>query len=169
VNSFNASILHNVPEDIRCHHSSKSVEGDVENSSEGFLADLEFLNSFEDPGIPPHELVLKVGAICRLTRNFDASPSLRKNTRIIIRNLLRYTVEVKPISSLVAGKVVDPVCIYHHSCRHVEYYTRFDFTSHALTSSRIQFHCAPEANPPCAVLHYYVQRLPGPDCSETGA
>jgi hypothetical protein len=32
----------------------------------------EFLNSLREPGIPPHELILKKGAICQLTRNFDA-------------------------------------------------------------------------------------------------
>jgi hypothetical protein len=46
------------------------------------------------------------------TRNFDASRGLTKNTRVIIRNLLRHTVEVETISSVVAGRVVDPVRPY---------------------------------------------------------
>ncbi|KAJ6459302.1 hypothetical protein C8R45DRAFT_942329 [Mycena sanguinolenta] len=62
--------------------------------------------------IPPHELVLKVGAICRFTRNFDASRGLTKNTRVIVRNLLRHTVEVETISSMVAGRVVEPVRLH---------------------------------------------------------
>lgn len=75
---------------------------------EDVFSDPEFLNSLQEPGIP-HELFLKVGAICRLTRNFDASRGLTKNTRVIVRKLLRYTVEVETISSVVAGKVLDPV------------------------------------------------------------
>jgi hypothetical protein len=91
------------------YHSSDSVEGDAENSNKAVLADPEFLNSLEEPGIPPHELVLKVGTICRLTRNFNTSHGLTKNTRVIVCTLLRYTVEVETTSSIVAGRVVDPV------------------------------------------------------------
>jgi hypothetical protein len=85
VNDFNATILNNVPGNIHRYHSSDSVDGDVENSNEAVLADPEFLHSSEEPGIPPRELSLKVGAICRLTRNFDASRGLTKNTGVIIR------------------------------------------------------------------------------------
>jgi hypothetical protein len=109
VNSFNATILHNVPGDIHRYHSSDSIEGDAGDSNEAVLADPEFLNSLEEPGIPSHELDLKTGAICRLSRNFDASRGLTKNTRVIVRNLLRYTVEIETISAVVAGKMVDPV------------------------------------------------------------
>jgi hypothetical protein len=41
-----------------------------------------------EPGIPPHELLLKPGCICRLTRNFDASHGLTKNTRVIVRSVV---------------------------------------------------------------------------------
>jgi hypothetical protein len=61
VNRFNATILHNVPGEIYKYHSSESVEGDTEGSNEAVLADPEFLNSLEEPGIPPHELSLKIG------------------------------------------------------------------------------------------------------------
>ncbi|KAJ6573252.1 hypothetical protein B0H10DRAFT_1768834, partial [Mycena sp. CBHHK59/15] len=44
--------------------------------------------------------------------NFDASRGLTKNTRVIIRNLFHYTVEVETISSIVAGKAVDPICLH---------------------------------------------------------
>jgi hypothetical protein len=71
VNSFNATILHNVPGNIHRYHSSDSIEGDTEGSNEAVLADPGFLNSLEEPGNPPHELNLKIGTICRLTRNFD--------------------------------------------------------------------------------------------------
>jgi hypothetical protein len=109
VNNFNAIILHNVRGDIHRYHSSDSIEGNAESTNEAVLADPEFLNSLEEPGIPPHELNLKIGAICRLTRNFDASRGLTKNTRVIARNLLRYTIEIETISAVVAGKMVDPV------------------------------------------------------------
>jgi hypothetical protein len=107
VDEFNAAILHTVPGDSHSYASSDSVEDEGPDGT--VFSDPEFLNSLQEPGIPPHELILKVGCICRLTRNFDASRGLTKNTRVIVRTLLRHTVEVETISSIVAGKVLDPV------------------------------------------------------------
>ena len=109
VDDFNTTILGNVPGPIHCYISSDSIEGDAEQSDEAVLADPDFLNSLEEPGILPHELIFKVGAICRLIRNIDPSRGLTKNTRVIICNLFKYTIEVETISSVVAGKLVDPV------------------------------------------------------------
>jgi hypothetical protein len=109
VDEFNTSILNNVPGNSHCYLSKDSIEEDVQGSNEAVYDNPEFLNSLQEPGIPPHELVLKVGAICRFTRNFDASRGLTKNTRVIVRNLLRHTVEVETISSMVAGRAVEPV------------------------------------------------------------
>ena len=89
--------------------SSDPIEDNIQNSNEAVFDDPDFLNSLNEPGIPPHELILKVGSICRFTRNFDASRGLTKNTRIIVRKLFRHTVEVETISSVVAGRTVDPV------------------------------------------------------------
>lgn len=110
VDDFNMSILNNVPGISHCYLSKDSIEEDIQGSNEAVYEDPEFLNSLREPGIPPHELVLKVGAICRFTRNFDGSRGLTKNTRVIVRNLLRHTVEVETISSMVAGRVVEAVC-----------------------------------------------------------
>jgi hypothetical protein len=109
VDEFNSTILGTVPGEAHCYVSSDSIEDSSDGSNGAVFTDPEFLNSLKEPGIPPHELLLKIGAICRLTRNFDASRGLTKNTRVIVRNLLRHTVEVETISSVVAGRVVDPV------------------------------------------------------------
>jgi hypothetical protein len=109
VDEFNVSILRTVPGDGHCYISSDSIEGSGDDTDEEVFSDPEFLNSLQEPRIPPHESVLKVGAICRLTRNFDASRGLTKNTRVIVRKLLQHSVKVETISSAVAGKVIDPV------------------------------------------------------------
>jgi hypothetical protein len=106
VDNFNSTILHSVLGDSRCYISSDSIADD--SSNEGVFSDPEFLNSLKEPGIPPHGLRLKIGCICRLTRNFDASHGLTKNTRVIVHNLLRHSVEVETILFVVAGEVVDP-------------------------------------------------------------
>jgi hypothetical protein len=65
VNEFTMSILNNVPRISHC-----SIEEDVQGSNEAVYEDPDFLNSLQEPGIPPHELVLKVGAICRFTSSY---------------------------------------------------------------------------------------------------
>jgi hypothetical protein len=110
-------------------HQSDSVEGSSNNQE--VFSDPEFLNSLKEPGIPPHELFLKIGTICRLTRNFDASRGLTKNTQVIVRKLLWHTVEVETISSLVAGKVVDPVGDARIPSFSYSTETRYDFIFHA--------------------------------------
>lgn len=109
LDDFNTAILHTVPGDTHCYTSSDSVEDD--SADRGIFSDPKFLNSLQEPGIPPHELLLKPGVICRLTRNFDAS--LTKNTRVIVRTLLRHTVEVETLSNIVAGTMVDSVRQFH--------------------------------------------------------
>jgi hypothetical protein len=116
VDEFNSTILRTVPDQSHTYISSDSIEGDTDGSENSILVDPEFLNALNEPGIPPHEVILKVGAICRLTRNLNAARGLTKNTRVIVRNLLRYTVEVETISAMLAGRVVDPVSKSPHTC-----------------------------------------------------
>lgn len=129
VDEFNNTILGNVQGRTHCYVSSDSVEDDTNGSGDGLFSDPEFLNSLREPGVPPHELVLKIGAICRLTRNFDASRGLTKNTRVIVRDLLRYTVEVETISATVAGEIVDSVCEVFLNFGHIDNWPP-DPTSH---------------------------------------
>mgnify|MGYP003622942105 CR=1 FL=1 len=47
-----------------------------------------------EPGIPPHRLELKVGAICTIQRNLSTEKGLVKNVRVIICQLNRYSIKV---------------------------------------------------------------------------
>ena len=47
-----------------------------------------------EPGIPPHKLDLKVGAICTIQRNLSTEKGLVKNARVIIQELNRYSIKV---------------------------------------------------------------------------
>lgn len=107
VNEFNTAILDRLSGEAATYHSSDTVDGD--DDPENPVSTLDLLNSLEEPGIPPHVLTLKVGAICRLTRNFDASKGLTKNTRVIVRRLFRFTVLVETLPDVVAGRQVDAV------------------------------------------------------------
>jgi hypothetical protein len=76
VDEFNLTILSNVPGHSHCYISKDSIEENLQGSNDAVYEDPEFLNSLQEPGIPPHELIFKVGAICRFTRKFDASRGL---------------------------------------------------------------------------------------------
>jgi hypothetical protein len=53
-----------------------------------------------EPGIPPHRLELKVGAVCTIQRNLNTEKGLVKNARVIIRQLNRYSVKVAVVLRL---------------------------------------------------------------------
>lgn len=112
VDEFNNSILEIAPGEAWQYHSRDYIlDEETLNNSQAVCTDPEFLNSLTEPGIPPHEISLKVGAICRLVRNFDASRGLTKNTRVIVRKMLRHSVEIETIATQVAGRLISPVRI----------------------------------------------------------
>jgi hypothetical protein len=115
VDEFNAAVVDRLEGTIHHYDSSDFIEGEgsegTGEETETTLSDPDFINSLREPGVPPHTLSLKVGAVCRLTRNFDASRGLTKNTRVIIRRLFRYSVEIETLAGVVAGQAVQPVCL----------------------------------------------------------
>src|ERR1700712_6006614 len=85
-------------------------EGSVPSLHGDVLAD--YLAMLAEPGIPPHRLCLKVGAICTVMRNLSLEKGLVKNTRVIIQQLQRYSVVVRVLSlnpALQTAPVTIPV------------------------------------------------------------
>jgi hypothetical protein len=115
VDEFNSKISDRLPGENRTYWSTNYIESDLDQDDvEQSIATPDLLNSFQEPGIPPHELTLKVGCICRFTRNFDASKGLTKNTRVIVTKLLNYSVEVQTLPNVVAGQTIEAVRILQH-------------------------------------------------------
>jgi hypothetical protein len=54
----------------------------------------DYLGTLFEPGIPPHRLQLKIGAICTIQRNLSTEKGLVKNARVIIRQLNRHSIKV---------------------------------------------------------------------------
>ena len=79
---FNKRILYGrVEGDMKIYYSIDSLERSPDDE---LNFPLEFLNSINDPSLPPHKLELKVGAIIMLMRNLDKSNGLCNGTRLTV-------------------------------------------------------------------------------------
>uniref|UniRef100_A0A0L8GRX3 ATP-dependent DNA helicase n=1 Tax=Octopus bimaculoides TaxID=37653 RepID=A0A0L8GRX3_OCTBM len=83
VDDLNFKLLEQLPGE---HHIYNSIDT-VLNSDEAVNYPLEFLNSLTPPGLPPHNLHLKIGAPAMMLRNLDP-PNFCNDTRLIIKKML---------------------------------------------------------------------------------
>jgi len=75
-----------------------------ENDSEVLQFPVEFLDSLDLTGLPPHELTLKVGAIVMLLRNMNVAHGLLNGTRLIIRSMYTNALELEVITGVETGR-----------------------------------------------------------------
>jgi hypothetical protein len=61
---------------------------------------LDFYVTQTPPGLPPHELQLHVGAICRIMRNFSIDKGLVKNSRCLITSLGTHLIAIRKLTML---------------------------------------------------------------------
>ncbi|CAF2141007.1 unnamed protein product [Rotaria magnacalcarata] len=88
VNDINLQIQQQLPGvDV----SYKSIDT-VVDIDQAVQYPIEFLNSLEPPGMPPHSLVFKVVSPIMLLRNLH-SPKLSNGTRFCVKNLMLHVIE----------------------------------------------------------------------------
>jgi ATP-dependent DNA helicase PIF1 len=101
VNAINLQIQQQLPEETI---SYKSVDT-VTDVNEAVRYPTEFLNSLEPPGMPSHNLVLKIGSPIMLLRNLDA-PRLCNGTRLCVKSLMLHVIEATILTGCAKGEDV---------------------------------------------------------------
>ena len=95
-------------------------EGSVPNLHGDVLAD--YLGMLNEPGIPSHKLMLKVGAICTVVRNLSIKDGLVKNACIIVKQLHRYSVMVRLLPFQASVQLGGSRCLtFPFSCINFEF------------------------------------------------
>ena len=101
VDNINSNILKQLPGQERCY---KSIDTVIE-TDQAVHYPTEFLNSLQPPGMPPHNLVLKVGSPIMLLRNIDP-PKLCNGTRLCVKHLHPHVIEARIMTGCAKNKDV---------------------------------------------------------------
>lgn len=101
VNELNFKIQEQITGELRIYKSVDSAtnQDDVVNYPP------EFLNSLDLPGLPPHNLQLKVGSVVIMLRNIN-QPRLCNGTRLAIKKLLNNVIEATILKGKYKGEDV---------------------------------------------------------------
>ena len=101
MDDINATLLEKQPGETRTY---KSVDT-VTDPEEVVNYPVEFLNSLEPSGLPPHKLILKKGAPIMLLRNLDP-PKLCNGTRLTIKQMMPRVLEATIMTGKAKGENV---------------------------------------------------------------
>ncbi|XP_028966941.1 uncharacterized protein LOC114828157 [Galendromus occidentalis] len=101
VDAINRAIQNRIPGDIM---SYKSIDT-VLNQDEAVEYPTEFLNSLDLPGMPPHDLKLKIGVPIIILRNINP-PRLCNGTRLSVKQLMNNIIEGTILNGKFKGEQV---------------------------------------------------------------
>lgn len=104
VAQVNAKIVDRIPGESRSYYSVDHAEdysGTESDLNHSFPP--EYLNSLFVPGLPSHELKLKIGVVVMLMRNLNQTLGLYNGTRMMVTKLLPHCVECEVISGNFIG------------------------------------------------------------------
>ncbi|XP_074324276.1 uncharacterized protein LOC141661191 [Apium graveolens] len=104
VGHLNSLIVDKLPGESVSYFSVDVAEefgGTYEDLNEAFP--IEYLNSLNVVGMPPHDLKMKVGVVVMLMRNLNQTLGLCNGTRMIMTKCLRFCVECEVICGTFVG------------------------------------------------------------------
>ena len=96
---INEEILKTIPGET---FQSFSVDAAISDENENMYP-VEFFNSLNSGGIPPHILNLKKGCIIMLLKNLDIQAGLSNGTRLILKQAHSNILETEILSGVHAG------------------------------------------------------------------
>lgn len=102
VDLVNNRVLELFPGDVHTYYSADSVV-DTQNAN---IYPVEFLNTLQPSGCPPHVLILKVGMIVMLLRSLAYQQGLCNGTRLIVCRLGQQIIEAEIVSGKNVGERV---------------------------------------------------------------
>jgi hypothetical protein len=109
---LNPKIEHLLPGDLVLYKSIDTVC----DATEAVNNPKEFLNPLDLPGMPPHNLQLKVRSPVILLRNLNP-PLLCNGTRLVIKRLMKNVVEAIILNGKFRGEnIVNANSYYTHRC-----------------------------------------------------
>ncbi|XP_023748562.2 ATP-dependent DNA helicase PIF1-like [Lactuca sativa] len=104
---INCQALKMVATAARVYNSTDTMQPIGKHTSDfEDLYPIEYLNQLTFPGIPPHELLLKVDCPIILLRNINQKEGLCNGTRLIVSQLLPTVIEATIITGTLIGKRV---------------------------------------------------------------
>lgn len=104
VSHLNSLIVESLPGESFSYFSVDQAEDFAGTAADlSFAFPPEYLNSINIPGLPPHELKLKVGVAVMLVRNLNRTLGLCNGTRLMVTQCLKRSVECEVICGPFAG------------------------------------------------------------------
>ncbi|KAL7584151.1 uncharacterized protein LOC111912705 [Lactuca sativa] len=85
---INAHVLRMVTTAARVYNNTDTMQPNGKHTSDLEGISIEYLNQLSFPGIPPHELLLKVDCLIMLLRNINQKEGLCNGTQMIVSQLL---------------------------------------------------------------------------------
>lgn len=102
--ALNTKIIQRLPGDMMSYRSIDSVKEDDPDDVAKFP--VEFLNTLQVSGLPPHQLNLKRGTVILLLRNLNTQEGLCNGTRLIVRSLTENLIDAEVLIGKAQGNRV---------------------------------------------------------------
>jgi ATP-dependent DNA helicase PIF1 len=114
VDAYNSVILNLLPSNSRLFCAADSLEEhtNISDDSESDAlpapdAVLDYVSKVRPNGMPDHTLLIKLGGVYRLLRNFSVDRGLVKNTRVVVTGIGQKLITVHLLKSIGSGSFSD--------------------------------------------------------------
>jgi len=95
VDAFHQLMLETIPGSITRIQAKTRLKNSMSPASTYQVTETDLLAVLHEPGIPPHDLSLKVGCITTIMRNLSMEKGLVKNARVQVVSVLPNVVQVR--------------------------------------------------------------------------